>query len=257
MILLTGHQGFVGTALLTALQASNEKVIGLEKTGSFFQWQTRLAALAEKHVFKTVLHCGAISDNQYKNLDIFEWNTYSVKSLAAVCHRQGSHLIYISSQTARAPKTIYGHSKKLAEMLIKTTPGVDACILQPFNIWGSGERQKPRQCQSLPYRLAAHNLEVLYETERDYIHSSDVVRAIQHAMGSRIAGTYHLGTGTAIRSAALARCIRWNGYSCEPTPDWIERWTCANPSKFLPGWHPKIAVLDRMQPLETEIHYKR
>ena len=254
MILLTGHKGFVGTTLMKALKRKNYKVIGLEKGRDFAQWTQHLFALADKHVFKAILHCGAISDNQYKNLDIFDWNTHSTRVLAAVCRRQKSHLIYMSSQTARAPKTLYGQSKKLAEHAIESIPGLDCCILQPFNIYGDSEGRKPPHCRSLVYRLASHELKVLWDTERDYVHVDDVVAAIQQALLYRSAGTFHVGTGVVMPSVRLTDAVKYDGYVCEDRPPSIEYRTCAEKARFLPGWQPKRRVIEEIAVLAQQLH---
>ena len=245
MILVTGHAGFVGSNLLNRFKKEGFPVQGLEKTGKYFEWCTQLFALSEVHELEGIIHCGAISDNQYKNVDIFDWNSYAVRVLADLCRRQGIRLIYISSQTARDPKTLYGHSKKMAELLIKATPELDVCILQPFNIFGD-EFMKPPHRQSLPYRLISHNLEVLWDTERDYVHVDDVVEAVMHAWQYRIAGTYHVGTGHATKSGTIAERISWKEYRREPTPEDIEKWTCADRTRFLPSWQPTISILDKV-----------
>ena len=117
-----------------------------------------------------------------------------------------------------------------------------------------GETCKLVHCQSLPHRLAVHNLEVLWDIQRDYIHVSDVVNAVQQAMRYRTCGTYHAGTGLAIKSDPLAECVRWKGYATEPTPDHIETYTCADPSRFLPDWNPTVAVLNELSLLEEKIN---
>lgn len=250
MILVTGYKGFVGSALMNHLMLTEEYqgdgLFGLEKESSCEKWYRKLDEITGDNPVDVVLACGAISDNQYKGLDIFDWNVYTAKVLAAHCAHRGIYMVYISSQTARDPKTLYGHTKKLAEFMVKDTPGLDACILQPFNIWSEDESMKPPQCQSLPHRLLKQNLEVLWETERDYVHVLDVVEAIRLAAYHRTAGTYHVGTGKSTTSIELARCIECKGYTKEPTPDNIEKYTCADPNRFLPGWQPTIDVLGRL-----------
>lgn len=254
MILVTGHEGFVGATLTSKLKQQGLSTVGLGKTDKRIEWDKQLFDLFQTHYISIVVACGAISDNQYKDFDIFDWNVYSTQLLARMAAINKSYLIFLSSQTARNPQTLYGHTKKLAEQAIHSTPGVNACILQPFNIWGEGETRKPAHCQSLPHRLAAHNLEVLWETQRDYVHVSDVVSAIFHAAKYRISGTYEVGTGDAIKSDVLAGRIGWKEYIVEPTPDRIEKYTCADPALFLPDWKPAVAVVETLTSLEEALH---
>ena len=250
MILLTGHKGFVGGEIMRHLSKSGHPFKPIDRMETFYLWHEKIERLFKENRFDAVIAAGAISDNQYKNSDIYTWNTFAMEILASHCAQQSAHLIFFSSQTARTPKTLYGKSKQFAENAIKATHALDACILQPFNIWGAGENIKPPNCQSLPHRLASRNLEVFWETERDYVHVSDVVSAVRQAMDKRLTGTYHVGTGKATKSTDLAKLIEWTGYTRQPTPAHIEKYTCADPSRFLIGWKPKIAVLDEIQRLE-------
>ncbi len=254
MILVTGHEGFLGNAISTYLTKNNIEHKTLERETTYSIWCDTVKSLFKNNIFKTVIAAGAISNNQYKSTDIFDWNAYAMDYLAHNCVRQNTHLIFISSQAARNPETLYGHSKKMAELLLKALPSLDLCILQPFNIWGEGETCKLVHCQSLPHRLAVHNLEVLWDIQRDYVHVSDVVNAVMLAKRYRTCGTYHVGTGTAIKSEPLSACVQWKGYKTEPTPDYIETYTCAEPERFLPDWNPTVMVLSELSQLEEKMN---
>lgn len=254
MILVTGHEGFLGNAISTFLRKNNIVYKTLEREEDYSTWCDTVISLFKDNTFKTVIAAGAISNNQYKSTDIFDWNAYAMEFLANYCVKQNAHLIFISSQAARNPETLYGHSKKMAELLLKAKSSLDLCMLQPFNIWGEGETCKLVHCQSLPHRLAAHNLEVLWDIQRDYVHVSDVVSAIMLAMKYRTCGTYHVGTGNAIKSKPLAACVQWKEYKKEPTPDYIETYTCADPVRLLPDWNAKVSVLNELAQLEVNMN---
>ena len=254
MILLTGHKGFVGGEIMRHLSRLGQSFKWLDRPETFYLWHERVERLFKDNRFDAVIAAGAISDNQYKNADIYTWNTFATEILASYCVHQAAHFIFFSSETARHPTTLYGYSKNLAETMLKAKPALETCILQPFNIWGASESTKPAHKQSLPFRLANHSLEKLWATQRDYVHVSDVVSAVFHAIKTRAIGTFEVGTGNTVHSDALAACTEWKGYEKEPTPPYIQKWTCADPKKFLPGWHPKIQVLAEMPRLEKELH---
>lgn len=246
MILLTGAEGVVGRHLKAALQPA----VCLEKMETFHDWCSHLFAITHEFELTAVVHCGAISANQYKDLDIFDWNAYATQVIANLCRDKGLYLIYFSSITAERPKTLYGHTKKISEVFIEKTAGLNACILRPFNIYGEGEDVRDAQNRSLPYRLADHELKTLWETERDYVHVSDVVCAVEHALKYRICGTYHLGTGEVTPSVVLANLVKYDGYTCEDRPPYIEIGFAADRSKFLPGWQPTVDVSSGVVELE-------
>ena len=246
--LITGHKGFVGSALMEKFSG---QAIGLDKKKSIHDWESELTKLLP--AVTAVIHCGAISDNQYKHLDIFDWNVYATQILASHCAIREIYLVYFSSQTARNPKTLYGHTKKLAEYAVQSKPELDACILQPFNIWGDGEDCKPPHCRSLAYRLADHELKKLWDTNRDYVHVKDVVSAVKYALKNRDVGTYHIGTGKSTPSAVLANMVAYNGYVCEDRPPYIEVGSAADTNKFLSGWKPTINIIEELPNLEVRL----
>lgn len=254
--LLTGQKGFVGGAVMEHLSRFGYGFKWIDRMKSFHLWQERVEELFKENRFDAVIAAGAISDNQYKHSDIYTWNAWATAILASHCAQQSTHLIFFSSQTARQPTTLYGYSKNIAETLIKATPALEACILQPFNIWGPSESVKPVHVRSLPFRLVNRDLQKLWRTQRDYVHVSDVVTAVFHAIETGATGTFEVGTGNAVHSDDLAACTAWTGYEKEPTPPYIQEWACADPKKFLPGWHPTIAVLEEMPRLEEDFHGK-
>ena len=239
MILVTGHHGLVGSALMHSLKGSR---VGLEKAKTPGEWHSALDTLLRQHTFKTVIHAGAISDNRYKNADIFDWNVRCTATLARLCAERGIHFIFFSSQIARNPHTLYAMTKASAELYIIQIPNLRACILQPFNIWGDDESMKPVQCRSLPYRLATRELQVLWDTRRDYVHVLDVVRAVQVAIKQQSIGTYHVGTASPVHSFDLVAHTDYKGYTKAARPPEVEEFTCADSLQFLPGWSPEIDV---------------
>lgn len=241
MILITGHKGLLGSHLMKAF--GNQGAIGLEKTQTFAEWRERLRELWTTYYPEVIVHAGAVSDNQYTNLDIFQWNVYATQAIVEIAASgEAPFLIYISSQTANAPTTLYGHTKAISELLVES---VGACVFQPFNIYAADERMKPAHCQSLPHRLKAQNLEVLWETCRDYIHIDDVVRAIVSVIKQHRSGVYHLGTGVGTQSNDLAALCEWKGYRREPRPVHIEYGNIAEPERFLPDWEPNEVLSSR------------
>lgn len=240
-ILLTGHKGFVGHALAQRFRPYQLTCIDKDEP---------LPQLFYFDRFDVVIACGAISDNQYKNPDILRYNVSAIAQLLKTY--PDAYFVYLSSQTARNPKTLYGYTKECAELLISAACN-NACILQPFNIYGEGEDRKAAHCRSLPYRLADHELEYLWDTARDYVHIDDVVDAVSHAVKHRYVGTYHLGTSNTTESFELASLVSYHGYRTEQRPTFIEYGSAADGERFLPNWKPKQDVRKQIQLLEQRL----
>ena len=248
--LLTGHQGFVGHRYDKLFGGSDPNLkVYIEKTESWDEYVRQLDLINKTTEIRTILAIGAISNNQYKGDDLFLWNVEATKKLVEIAKKHSSYLVYISSQTAKNPETLYGHSKLLSEEIILES-GVKAAILRPFNIYGYTEFRKARECRSLPFRLASHELKVLWDTERDYVHVDDVCNAIFICVENQITGIYEIGTATAFTSEKLASKIKWINYKREPRPKYIAKYNCADRQQWVPNWRPKKEVLTEITKIE-------
>ena len=67
-----------------------------------------------------------------------------------------------------------------------------ATILRPGVMWGNEARKNPRY-RSVPYRLAAHELEFLLRNwGRNYVHVDDVAEAVKGCLKYKHKGTYSM-----------------------------------------------------------------
>jgi len=273
MILLIGGTGVIGGHLRDALiplgwESSGGGLVVVDKADAkgvpmpYHDYWTYLLLRFQEYPIDTVVLCGAISETQYSHADILDWNTHVVAGVAKLCAKQEAHLIYFSSQMASLSSghpaaSFYSKTKRLAEMFLEQS-SADVCILRPYNVWGFGEYRKNENYRSLPYRLADHALEVLWPSERDYIHVSDVAEVVKHAIRYRICGRFDVGTGVSITGEALADCVTYDGYKKVDRPEYIQGKTCADPHKFIyKGWAAKIHVLEAMSRLERRLAEKR
>ena len=98
----------------------------------------------------------------------------------------------------------------MAEAYVESTLD-NYVIFRPATMWGD-ERRKPPDARSVPYRLAAQELGYLFRNwRRNYVHVSDVVRAVEHCLTSDMVGTYYLQSEF-ITNEDLASLVDWDGY---------------------------------------------
>jgi UDP-glucose 4-epimerase len=179
-VLVTGATGFVGAALLPALQAAGHEVVALARTAEAFlpagvtrrlappietlsvaDWQDLLAGIDAVIHLAAIAHIGKdVPEERYDAV-----NHRAVARLAEAMERQGtSRLVFLSSIRAQcgasstrpetetctpAPTDAYGRAKLAAEQAIAARR-IDSIILRPVLIVGDA----PKGNLSLLLRLA-------------------------------------------------------------------------------------------------------
>jgi len=179
-VLVTGATGFVGAALLPALQSAGHEVVALVRTAEAFlpagvtrrlappietlsvaDWQDLLAGIDAVIHLAAIAHIGKdVPEERYDAV-----NHLAVARLAEAMERQGtSRLVFLSSIRAQcgasstrletetctpAPTDAYGRAKLAAERAIAARR-IDSIILRPVLIVGDA----PKGNLSLLLRLA-------------------------------------------------------------------------------------------------------
>ena len=144
--------------------------------------------------YDLVIHCGAISDSQRCDNELWQMNYQASSRIATACENSNTKLLFISSCTAIEPDTPYGWSKHCAEFYMRQRIAeMNLCILRPYNIWAFDEKNK--KTLSIVYKMLTQQLEQIYlHCVRDFIYLSDVVSAIQHVIHNWTPGTFDIGT---------------------------------------------------------------
>ena len=212
MVFLTGNKGYIGGHLHQAYPSAKT----LDESSCFQRWEELFSEIHNsKQQPTTIIHCGAIANSLYQDPDIFKWNYEATKQIADMARQENIFLIFISSCTAIAPKSLYGWSKRVAEDYIRAN-NEKYCILRLYNVYGD-EDNRPPENHSVPEKLVRQTLRyVFYPFRRDYIHVEDIVRAIRYVEDSNITGTYDVGTGKAVEVKELA-ALTDGGFYTETT----------------------------------------
>jgi ADP-L-glycero-D-manno-heptose 6-epimerase len=179
-ILVTGGAGFIGSALVWALNArGHTDIVITDFLGTDEKWKNlvplKFATYVEADAFReqlrvkpaaygkftTVFHLGACSSTTEKNASYLINNNYNVtKELAAWSLDQGARFIYASSAATYGdgaqgmddrnedlhslrPLNMYGYSKHLFDLYAQRQGWLDRIVgLKYFNVFGPNEDHK-------------------------------------------------------------------------------------------------------------------
>jgi nucleoside-diphosphate-sugar epimerase len=173
-----------------------------------------------------VIHAGALSAPWGPRRDFLAINLGGTAAVIAGCRRHGvARLVAISSPAVvftgrdhvltteaapypRRPSSIYAHSKRLAEELVRAAPDVPAVTLRPKAIFGPGDRALlPRiiaaaRAGRLPQVGGGHNLV-------DLTYVENVAHAIELALTApaAVGRTYHITNGEHVHLWGLIRDV--------------------------------------------------
>ncbi len=179
MIIVTGGAGFIGSAIVTALNArGNDDILIVDVLGSDQKWKNlrklRFADYVEADDFfemlaadeinwpvEAIFHMGACSDTTETNCTFLIDNNYGYsKLLANWAVEDGIRLIYASSAATYGdgsngfpdnhkhldrllPLNMYGYSKHIFDLWAKRIGLLDSAVgLKYFNVFGPNEYHK-------------------------------------------------------------------------------------------------------------------
>lgn len=177
MIGVTGGAGFIGSALVWALnRAGEDRILIVDDLKSGSKWRNinglKFIDIVGKDKFiqdvesnhslglETVFHMGACSSTIETDGSYLLHNNYEYsKSLATYCLKNKVRFIYASSAAtygsgehgyddtcklrALRPLNIYGYSKHLFDLWIERIGGLEQAVgIKFFNVWGPNEAHK-------------------------------------------------------------------------------------------------------------------
>jgi len=231
-VLLTGHKGFIGSALLKRLQKNNQ-VIGFDVRDAASQ---DLLHCEFRKDFDLIIHLAGRSGVRESLKDPASYWMNNVEATRRLFERYSdTRILYASSSSAAEPDlNPYAASKFLMEELAERY-GTNHVGMRFHTVYSDS---CPRENMFFN-RLRNGTLEYTTTHYRDFIHLEDVLDAIEILINAtHVKGIVDIGTGNPVRIQDLAPelPVRLN------TPG--ERvWTCANIEKMKAlGFKPKYSV---------------
>lgn len=216
-VLVTGHKGFIGSNLITALSRRGITTWGAEKNDPFPS-----SSLIKE--MDAVIHLGANSSTTETDLDkILDENYSFSKDLFSICKLMKVPFQYASSASVYGddadnpdeydfyrPKNPYGLSKYLFDLWIQKEGGAYQGF-RYFNCYGRNEEHKGDQASPISkFRLQAHKgeIKIFKNSEnylRDFVCVEDVCRVhIRFLKKPDVTGVFNVGTGKPISFRQIA-----------------------------------------------------
>ena len=230
-ILLTGHRGFIGSALLERLRKNNQ-VIGFDlKDGA----DQDLLHCDFREEFDLIIHLAGKSGVRESFTDPAGYWNNNVEATRRLFERYpDTRILYASSSSAYEPDlNPYASSKYMMEELAARYH--DTLGMRFHTVYGDS---CPRESMFFN-KLRNGTLEYTTRHYRDFIHLEDILDAIEILIAKEhVNGTIDIGTGHPIRVQDLAPDlpVRLN------TPG-ERNWTSANMEKMRGlGFEPKYTV---------------
>ena len=239
-ILLTGHKGFIGSHVYEHLTQIGYEVDGLDRPDDIGDFK-------DDKMYSIVIHLAAYAAlrDSVKNPDKF-WENNVVKSqpIFDYCRKYNIRCLYASSAGAHGWwQNPYAITKKMNE--IQAPP--NSVGMRFFNVWAE-EGSRP----DMLYRMLQENTaKYITRHYRDYIHVTDVARAICLLMDSNFRGHLDIGYGEAIPVTDIAKAMGRDLPIKEDTPGEPDS-LCADTRELRQlGWYPTINIKDTFKGNES------
>ncbi|MFZ4582917.1 MAG: NAD-dependent epimerase/dehydratase family protein [Paludibacter sp.] len=241
-ILVTGHQGFIGSCLVEQLRLTTHELILCDlSTGINIKNWDEVSAFSGVEV---VIHLANLSFVPASFIDpklFYETNYLTTLNMLELCRLNKARMIYFSSYMYGSPDyqpidenhptrayNPYSQTKLIAESLCEGYNRdfkVPVTIFRPFNIYGKG--QNPDFLIPTIISQAKTGKITIKDDrpKRDYIHVSDIVDAVLAAINqsdvSNEMQIYNLGSGISYSVKELIEIV------CSYFENKIE-YTCTN-----------------------------
>jgi len=219
-VVVIGAGGFVGGAVVTALQGDGVPVLGLTRkevdllaAGAADSLAARLQP-EDSVVFVSALAPTRTPAMLIQNLQM---------AAAVIDARPVAHLVYISSdavyaddanpvteRSACAPSSLHGMMHAARELVLKTQIKAPLAILRPSLLYGEADPHNgygPNRFRRLAAKGEAITLFGEGEEQRDHIFIDDVARLAALVLAHRSTGVLNIATGVSTSFRAVAEMI--------------------------------------------------
>jgi len=225
MILITGHQGFIGGNLLSYLVDKNYVVTGLDlKSGN----DILTCDLPECEL---VIHLAGIGGVRESLADPAKYWQNNVEGTRRILEHYRDQRVLVASSSSQYEPHLnpYAASKHVIESI----PHENAVFMRFHTVYGP----IPRSGMFFD-KLIKSTLEYVTDHSRDFIHINDVCSAIETLINCNYTGPVDIGTGQSIKISDICPNLPIKKDTVGERTN-----TCANISTMMSlGWHSKNTV---------------
>ena len=256
-VLVTGHNGFIGSNLKKALEDRRHEVFGIDE--SIFDdidWRDKLDEILTEIRPSCIFHVGACSDTLEDDISyVMSRNFDFTYGLSLWCQAYNTPLIYSSSAAIYgngdgSGMNLYAWSKYAGESLVVMANGIS---LRYFNVYGPGEEHKGKMASMFYQSWVSHKNGVkpklfTMNPMRDFIYIDDVVDANLYALDFYPffkGKTFDVGTGEArpFEDGLEQMKIPYEYHGNETKlPKNYQFYTRASEHRFMINWRAKFTL---------------
>lgn len=184
MILITGHQGFIGTRLTKELDKLNIKWVGYDllSDDNDIRDIQRLDRAFDTYQPDIVIHLAALAGARRGDTypqDYFDTNVIGSENVARMCDKYGvKKLIAFSSSSAKTCQNTYGITKHTMELMLKKIKVPCVIVVRPFNVYGEDGRKDQVIWKWKALAEAGRPIEYHGDLKRNYTYVGDLVEEV-------------------------------------------------------------------------------
>lgn len=299
-LLVTGAGGFIGRYLLAALNDGDEafEVHGLSRRTPVHQkgvvWhEADLLSASSDEVVRDIgatqlLHLAWVTDRRtyWTSQENILWLEASARLLRSFRAAGGNSFVGVGTCSEYAPSaepcselttpivpwSIYGASKAALALLAPSLLGPDITVTwaRLFYLYGPGEPKDRLVPRLLDVASAGGEMNLHADHIRDYLHVSDVAKALRVLLNTPLEGAVNVGSGLGIstRDLAGAAAVAANGRVGLLAPDQQDSRFSSAPSYVVAnrdrlsslGWEPEVSLANGLHEMfvlagqRTDLH---
>lgn len=211
--LVIGSEGFVGRSLCAYLENLGEQVVRFDIKRGNHEDARRIALPLQgiDRVYFLAWDVGGAKylyreDVQFRQLD---WNLQLLGNVMPQLRSARIPFLFVSSQLAEEPDTVYGVTKRLGEVWTRLLGGL---CLRLWNVYGAYEDETERSHVAADFvhqALTRGRIDMMTTGEevRQFIHIDDVCAAFHQALSRGCRGRYDVSSSEWVRVLDLALLI--------------------------------------------------
>jgi nucleoside-diphosphate-sugar epimerase len=184
-IVVTGHQGFIGSNLVSHLDKLNHTVIGIDLKSNQNILNCELPAC------DLVIHLAGVGGVRESLADPQKYWINNIEGTVRILkHYAATRVLVASSSSQYEP---YLNPYAASKHIIESIPHDNVCFMRLHTVYGPSPRK-----DMFFDKLLNGTLEYVTDHTRDFIHIDDVCDAIGLLMNSPITGPIDVGTGISV-----------------------------------------------------------